>query len=310
VARASSDAAGRYELFAAAGSYRLTASRRTADPQPRARPVILATAAVAVGQRVNVDLVVPDPPAANVAGTVLEPDGAPSPGATVRVTSMATSQRTITRTDASDGTFSISLPAEGDAVISARNGGRLGSATVAVPSTALVVQLQPAAAIQGRLLGDPPPETFELTSSTVGAMPWGGAPSRLQFLGSTFALPDLAPGDVAVHVRSDDGRVGDARASLSPGEARSIEIALSPAAIVAGRVVDARTAQPITRVWVTIDGISRGVGADGRFLRAVTAGDHQLSLAAAGYGTVARTITARAAVTNDLGDVQLVPSAR
>jgi hypothetical protein len=173
----------------------------------------------------------------------------------------------------------------------------------------VVVQLQSPAEVQGKLLGDPSPETFSLTSSTTGAVPIGG-PSQSQFVGSAFTLQDVASGVVTLHATTDDGRVGDAQVTVAPGEEKSVDVVLSPAATVTGRVVDASTGQPVTRGRILVDGVARrgSIGTDGRFSRTVSAGDHQIGVNAPGYVALSRAVSARAGAPNDIGDFQLSPA--
>jgi protocatechuate 3,4-dioxygenase beta subunit len=301
------DAAGSYLLALPPGSYGLSAWRPDRAGGFGVRPPILGSAKVAVGARVELNLVVPDDPPPTVSGQVLEPGGAPSPGAMLRVGAFGPGMQLVTA--ASDGTFAISVAGPDPITISARNGGRTGSATVSPPATTVVVQLQPAAEVQGKLLGDPSPETFSLTSSTTGAVPIGG-PSQSQFVGSAFTLQDVASGAVTLHATTDDGRVGDAQVTVAPGEEKSVDVVLSPAATVAGRVVDASTGQPVTRGRILVDGVARrgSIGTDGRFSRTVSAGDHQIGVNAPGYVALSRAVSAHAGAPNDIGDFQLSPA--
>jgi hypothetical protein len=133
-------------------------------------------------------------------------------------------------------------------------------------------------------------------------------PPALQFANDTFDLEDVLPGQVAVHVLTSDGRVGDAQVATSAGEAAAVTVALSPAATVTGRLVDAATGKPVTRARILVDGAASrrgGVGADGRFTRTVSAGDHQLAISALGYAQVTRPVSAPANGTADLGDIPL-----
>ena len=297
------DATGRYVLPLAPGSYGLTASPARPDRRPDPSAVIASATVVAGGQS-NVDLVVPDDPQPTLSGVVLEPGGAPSPGAAVRLIPSGSQPQLVIAGD--DGSFQSAVP-DGDGAVSARNGGRLGNAAAAAPATGLVVQLAPAASIAGRLVGDPAPETSSLSASTLDAMQARRGAGTVQFVGATFSLTDVAPGQLALHVATDDGRVGDARATIAPGGNRSLDVTLSAAAIVSGRVVSAATGQPVTLVRITVDGQPRrrGLGADGRFRIAVTEGPRHLGIAALGYAAIARDVTASAASAVDLGDLAL-----
>jgi hypothetical protein len=302
-ALATADTSGSYLLAVRPGTYSLSAWRPD-RPAFGPRPAVLASATVAVGQRAEVNLVVPDDPSPTVTGQVLEPGGTPSPGATVRASGAAL-QVVVA---GGDGTFSLAVAVTDALTLDARNGGRTGSATVTPPASVVVVQLQPAAAVQGKLVGDPPPETFSLSASTTGAVGPGG-PTRLQFAGAAFMVQDVAPGLVALHVATDDGRVGDAQVNVAAGEAKSADVALSPAATVVGRVVDASTGQPILRARILVDGVPRRavLTSDGHFSRTVSAGDHDVGVTAAGYAPLTRHVSARPGTPNDLGDLPLAP---
>jgi hypothetical protein len=207
------------------------------------------------------------------------------------------------------GGFTLAAPAGPALQLAARNGGRTGTASVDVPASGVVVQLQPGAALRGRLAGDPPPETFTASIASRGLAP-GGAPVEMQFANDTFDLDDVVPGEVSVHVRTSDGRIGDAQARLSAGETGDVTVVLSPAATVTGRLVDSRTGLAVSRALVRVDGLASrrsGVSSGGQFTRAVTEGDHVLSVLATGYQPLTRPFRAAAGVPVDLGDLRLVP---
>src|SRR5205823_5748627 len=80
------DPAGTYTASLPAGTYSLTAAWQLAGVGPRQREFV----SVEGGQRVQHDLVLAetdDDSSMGFAGTVLEPDGSPSPGAFVRAQS-------------------------------------------------------------------------------------------------------------------------------------------------------------------------------------------------------------------------------
>jgi protocatechuate 3,4-dioxygenase beta subunit len=299
------DGSGSYLLALPPGTYALRAWRPDTVRTFGTRNPALARASVTVGERAEVNLIVPDEPSPTIAGQVLEPGGAPSPGAMIRVGAAGPGAQLVSAE--SDGTFAISVPGADATTVSARNGGRTGSATVTPPVSGVLVQLQLAAVLQGKLVGDPAPDTFSITASTTGAVP--GAPTQVQLAGDSFLLQDVAPGLVALHATTDDGRVGDTQVSVAPGETKSVDVVLSPAATVTGRVVDATTGQLLTRGRVLVDGVARrgGIGADGRFRRTVSAGGHVIGVNVPGYAPVSRPVTARAGAPNDLGDLPLSP---
>jgi hypothetical protein len=249
-AMTTADASGGFLLALLPGTHALSAWRPdvTMARGRGARPPTLATVQLAVGQHLTVSLALPDDPPANVTGVVLEPGGVPSPGATLQVA--ASGGPAPLAAAGNDGTFALAATAAAQVTVSARNGGRTGQVVVTPPATDVVVQLQPAAAVQGKLVGEPPPETFSLNATTSGAVPLPGGASSLELAGSTFAVQDLAAGQVVLHVTTDDGRLGAAQVSAGPGETKAVDVVLSPAATVTGRILDAGTGQPITRARI------------------------------------------------------------
>lgn len=305
--RATADAAGGYVLVLPVGRHGLSArfpGRRAAAAVPK----LLATIDVHSGSRVEVDLLVSEEPDGDVTGRVLEPGGAPSPGAAVRA-GPAGATASIVQADG-EGWFVVSAPVDAPTALAARNGGRTATVTVTPPAGDVILQLEPAATVQGRLTGEPPPDSFTLSWSTPGAVPQAAAPSTLQFAGDTFTLSDVVPGRISLHVRTADFRVGAATVSAGAGELRQVEIGLSPATRVTGRVIDALTGQPIARCRIFVDGQGRGAtGATGVFARTVPVGDHEIGLVAPGYVALTRAVTARGQAPTDLGNVALTPSA-
>ncbi len=315
---ATADDVGAFLMPLPAGSFNLSAARPSASaaqgPAWGGRPPILATVTVEVGRRADAVLALPDGPPSPLAGLVLEPAGSPSPGAMVRASSTASGAQWVTA--AGDGSFSLNVSPDAPVDLTARNGGRVGSASAAAGAGQVTVQLQPGASLQGRLLGDPAPETFSAVANTQGVgIPWGGGPpgsSDQQFTGDAFELGDVAPGQVSVNVKTSDGRIGSAQLSVGAGEVGKVDVQLSPAVTLTGRAVSAGTSQPIARARTLVDGVAgrRGVaGADGRFSRTVAVGHHQLVVSAAGYSTVTLPVDAAAQpAAVDLGDVALTPT--
>ena len=305
--QASADAGG-YTLALPVGSYRLLASRTGSDLLFRGRPQPLATVTMAPGQELRADLVLPDEPQPSVSGVVLEPGGAPSSGATVW-TGVAGPGARFTRTSA-DGAFELAL-APGEVVqLSARNGGRAGTASTPVPSPQVALPLQPAARVVGTLIGDPPPDTFAAGAASTAFTPGGGTGDS-QFTGNSFELDDVLPGQISIHVKTGDGRIGTASTAAQAGETATVQVQLSPAAAVAGRLLDGATGQPVVRARLLVDGLPsrRSLGGDGRFSIGTIAGSHQITFSAPGYAPSIRTVQAQVGATADVGDVLLAPAA-
>jgi protocatechuate 3,4-dioxygenase beta subunit len=300
-----SDAAGSYLLALPPGSYGVHASRPRGAIRLAGRPGTLATVQVVAGQRAEVNLVLPDDPPPTVSGHVLEPGAAPAIGSAVWIGSPGAGLQ-VTQTDA-EGAFSLAHAGTDPVQVNARIGGRTGSATVTPPVTDAVIQLQPGASLHGRLVGEPAPESFGVSVAQRAFLAGGAAPEQ-QFASSTFDLEDVPPGQVSLHVKTADGRVGDAQVAAGPGESKVVEVMLSPACTVTGRLVDAATGRPVTRARILVDGTASrryGVGATGQFTRVTSEGEHQISAAAIGYAPVTVSARARPDAPVDLGDIAM-----
>jgi protocatechuate 3,4-dioxygenase beta subunit len=300
-----SDANGAYLLALAPGSYGVHAIRPGGAFRFAGRPAALAAVQLAAGQRVEANLVLPADPPPTVSGHVLEPGAAPATGAVVWIGSPGAGLQ-ATQSDP-EGAFSLSYAAAGPVQVNARIGGRTGNATVTAPASDAVIQLQPAASLHGRLVGEPAPESFGVTTSQRTFLP-GGSSAEQQFANATFDLDDVAPGQIALHVKTVDGRVGDAQVTAGAGESKAVEVLLSPACTVTGRLVDGDTGRPVTRARILVDGTASrrsGVGATGQFTRVTSEGDHQVSVAALGYSPVTVTAHARPDAPVDLGDIPM-----
>jgi protocatechuate 3,4-dioxygenase beta subunit len=299
------DAGGAYLLALPPGSYEVHAIRPGGTFRFAGRPAALATVQVVAGQPVLANLVLPADPPPTVSGHVLEPGAAPATGAVVWIGSPGAGLQ-ATQTDP-EGAFSLSYAAAGPVQVNARIGGRTGNATVTAPASDAVIQLQPAATLHGRLVGEPAPESFGVTTSQRTFLP-GGSSAEQQFANATFDLDDVAPGQIALHVKTADGRVGDAQVTAGAGESKAVEILLSPACTVTGRLVDGDSGRPVTRARILVDGTASrrsGVGATGQFTRVTSEGDHQVSVAALGYSPVTVTVRARPDAPVDLGDIPM-----
>ena len=307
--QATADASGAFLLALPPGTYSLSAARPRSRFRFAGRPAPLATVQLVTGQRAEVSLVLPDDPAPTVAGRVLEPGAVPSAGAVVWIGAPGAGLQ-ATQADP-EGTFSLSSPGTTPIQVNARSGGRTGSAEVTPPAVDVIVQLQPAATVRGRLIGEPPPETFSVSASQRTSLPGGGTPEQ-QFANAGFDLEDVAPGQVSLHVKTADGRMGDAQVTLVPGESKGVDIVLSPACTLVGRLVDATTGKAVTRARILVDGVaSRRYGVDpaGRFTRITSEGEHQVNVAAIGYAPRILPIKARSGAPVDLGDIPMTPAA-
>jgi hypothetical protein len=233
-ARVDTDAAGHYELALPAGEYRVAVAPR--DPRAgdlRGRPGFTR---IEAGRTSVLDLEVGRAAADEaVEILVLEPGGAPSPGAAVTLSRPGDAAVAFAASAGEDGRVPIEreLGAAGKAVVvRARNGGRTGSATLVLPERGTVpVALAPGAAVTGVVRGRGRP--VDVITVEAASEPERGAWRTLdvsRFAGARFALRDLPAGTLRISVRTADGRRGDASLRLAAGEVRAVEIALAPPA--------------------------------------------------------------------------------
>jgi hypothetical protein len=230
VARADADGTGNYRLALPAGEYRVHAAPpgevrtdlRVAPRFARVAPGVTARLDVSVTTAANQD---------GVELLVLEPGGAPSPGAVV----------TLGRPDDDKVAFATSAGEDGrvllgremglagrPVVIRARNGGRTGAATVELPASGTVaVTLQPGGAVQGVVRS--PGRAVAGFTLEVASQPATGSWRTVnvhRFAGDRFELGDLPSEPLRLLVRAEDGRRGAADVRLAAGDVRTVEIAL------------------------------------------------------------------------------------
>jgi len=187
-------------------------------------------------------------------GTVLEPDGTPSPEAFVSLLPEEAPEgaRMNAPTDA-QGRFSFSLSEEeastpGRFKLIARNGGRLGELRGVKPGErSLVVKLQPAEVVRGRVLrasSGEPVKGFTLFIESQDLRSFMMDHDTLQFPGDRFELRQVPAEPVRLTARTKEGLGGSV--VVTPGSAASeVEIPLKGTATVRGRVMDAATLKPL-----------------------------------------------------------------
>ncbi|HEX9051102.1 MAG TPA: carboxypeptidase-like regulatory domain-containing protein, partial [Anaeromyxobacter sp.] len=230
VARAPADGSGNYRLALPAGEYRVHAAPFDA-PRTDLR-VAPAFTHIEAGATVALDLALASPAAEEgVEILVLEPGGAPSPGAVVTLSRADEAAVAFATSAGEDGRVALGarMGLAGRVTIRARNGGRSGAVTVALPASGTVrVALSPGGAVQGRVraAGRPPAGfTVEVASQPAPAA-WRTVDVH-RFAGDRFELADLPAEPLRLVVRTDDGRRGQAELTVAPGQVRTVDIALA-----------------------------------------------------------------------------------
>jgi hypothetical protein len=229
IGRTLADAAGHYQLALPEGDYRvLAAPAEEGAAEARAEA---ARARVEAGRTARLDLALAPPAAGGIAVLVVEPGGAPSPGAEVTLSRPGEGSAAFAAAAGEDGR--LALPAGAslagrEAAVHARNGGRVGTWEGTLPGGGTVtVRLAAAGAVAGRVRGDGPAISgFTLeVASRPAAGAWRTADVH-RFSGDRFTLGDLPAEPVRIVVRAEDGRRGEAEVTLAAGETRPLEIAV------------------------------------------------------------------------------------
>ncbi len=184
---------------------------------------------LAAGQDQTINLTLANDGAGDLSGTVIEPTGQPSSGAYV---SVFAGQQHWSGTTGEDGAFSFSnlppMPPDGYR-LNARNGGRQVMLVVTTQSADPVqLQLSAGCTIAGSVKDSTGAavQTYSVWTqpSTIKNQMKMGA---LRFFGGTFELDDVGAGDLRIIAMTDDGRSGEADATLSAGGTVQVEITLS-----------------------------------------------------------------------------------
>ena len=321
VARAELDASGHFRMTLPAGTYRVSVrplERRTlgvSDPQ---------TVRVEAGKSVRAELSwVEDSREKNdVRGIVLEPDGSPSPGAVLTVSSEGQRGMRMMAPVDEEGRFSVSLslPSTPEAsatrlTVSARNGGRIGEVTGVKPGEQeVLVKLRPSASVRGRVVraNGSPVQGFTISAQGQGRGAFFPGDNSWEFPGERFELRDVPAEALRLVVRTADGAGGEASVTLGAGAASEVEVTVKATAGVRGRVVEATTQAPLADALVFIEGerpspSNDGTTQDGRFLLdGVTAGQRTLVIfAGPGRAPERRPVTLLEGQVLDLGDIPL-----
>lgn len=323
IGRAEVDAAGSFRMTLPPGRYNL-------QPQLTARRSFMSTSGsqvqVEAGKTVRAELTWQDNEATGegVRGVVLEPEGAPSPGAFVTVASEGGMPgiRMMVPTD-DEGRFFVSMPSMGTAGapqrlhVSARNGGRAGEALgVKLGEQEVVVKLRSGGAVRGRVVrsSGAAVQGFTLTVQPQGSERMGWGTRTWEFPGDRFELRDVPAESLKLLARTADGAGGESLASPTAGAVAEVEITLRPTGTIRGRVVLEATKEPVGGALIFLEGERRPgadvpTSSDGRFtLEGVSAGEHELLIVPGGMRTPERKkVTLSEGQVLDLGDVVLSP---
>jgi hypothetical protein len=317
--RAEVEGAGTFRMVLPPGLYDVYA-----EPVENAGPRQLHPSQVDVeaGKTVRVELILTEleSPRGLLRGRVLEPDGSPSPSAIIIGEGSVEEQQSHFWVNAdAEGRFQHSIPAEASLTLRASNGGRFGIVQGVKAGQEVVVTLQPAASIRGRVVraNGAPVRGFTLGVEPLqpGSASWTG--NEQEFAAERFELKDVPGESVRLEARTKDGSQGEAAVRLTPGASAEVEILVRDMARVRGRIVDAATGAAVAGASVFLSAAESTqfqdtTRADGRFLvEGLSEGQHMLLV----FGLdeevrESRPVTLRAGQTLELGDVPLGPPSR
>lgn len=302
-------AAGTFSLRLGAGKYQLSAwlaDSRWVNEQEK-------VVTVKAGQTQHVELEVRQGKKP-VQITVLEPNGAPSVRATVMGSEAGKSNIILEDlTDESGRTLFMADSMGSDALhLWATNGGRSGDLPrVTVASGSATIQLTPGGRLSGsvRSAGGRPVTGFELVVSPIRAGEDYFMQQRFEFTGDTFVVEDLSPGRTAITATLPDGRAGKVETPLTSGGTVQADIVVDAGGSITGRLIDAKTGEPIAQAFVEVDGlVSPNTGPDGRFrVSDLASGPHRITAWERQHDIVDKQVTLGAGKTVDLGDWRMGP---
>ena len=223
------DAQGGFRMVLPSGGYTLVLTARGRFVQGQREQV-----RVEAGRTAQVEFTWEEPRDVNeYRGVVLEPDGSPSPLATITLTAVEGQgiPLTMTPTD-EEGRFAIPLsrtgvPATRRVMLGARNGGRSSEAVPVTAGQEVVVRLRPSAFLRGRVVrkGEPVRGFTLSLQLQKGFLPQGEGP--FEFSGDRFELRDVPPEPVKLTARTGDGSVGEVMVSPGTGAVLEVDIPLT-----------------------------------------------------------------------------------
>ncbi|KFE63922.1 carboxypeptidase-like regulatory domain-containing protein [Hyalangium minutum] len=272
------DEQGHFTLKLQPGDYTFRASYTDAEDEGPERSV-----RVEAGKVARVSLTVPDM-VAETSGIVLNARGEPVPEAEVGLDDGAELTSYTDTNGQGQFTLTTSLSSLGKRVsVSAERGAEQGSLkNVRVGSRNVVVRLEKAAALRGRIVTvrGAPVQGFELH---VFQLKEDTSTDRLgdrPFVGDTFEWVDLPPGTLELQARTTDGRTGKVKVQLAAGQTSTAEVPVGILASVTGRLVNAAGAALMLQVSLDVGtpGEQRIYPAqDGRFeFLALEPGQHRM----------------------------------
>jgi hypothetical protein len=301
--------AGTFSMRIAAGRYRLNAW--LADSPWASEEEKVAT--VKAGQTEHVELEVREGKKP-VLITVLEPNGAPSVRAIVMGSEAGKSDILLEDLTDESGRVLFHADSMGSEAVHlwATNGGRIGDLPrVPVASGSATIQLSPAGRLSGsvRSAGGRPITGFQLVVSPIRTDEDHFMQHQLEFTGDRLVVEDVPPGRVAITATLPDGRAGKTEATSTSGAMAQADIVVDAGGSITGRLLDARTGEPIAQAFVEVDGLtSPTTGPDGRFrVSDLAPGAHRITAWERQHDLVDKQVTITAGKELDLGDWRLGP---
>ena len=293
-------AAGRYHLYA------WLADSRWASEDEK-------IATVKAGQTEHVEIEVREGKKP-VLITVLEPNGAPSVRAIVMGSEAGKSNIQLEDMTDESGRVLFHADSMGSEVLHlwATNGGRSGDLPrVPVASGSATIQLSPAGRLSGsvRSGGERPVNGFTLVVSPTRTDEDYFMQQQFEFTGDRYVVEDIPVGRVAITATLPDGRAGKAEATSISGAMVQADIIVSAGGSVTGRLLDAKTGEPIAQAVVEVDGLtSPTTGPDGRFrVSDLPPGPHRITAWERQHDFADKQVTLTAGKELDLGDWRLGP---